>query len=223
MEKLLKRTRKLHSRQKVLKRQDKALHRQNKALSARIGGVEGKASELLLRITQLQTANRGLLESISRASEEGVASPSRLDRVESWLAAEEAESGRLWQKVDSLDGKAEDYADRLEAIEQSLSSINVSLQELKFQVDKAPEERGFVNELRQRIDKVEKLYGELSEKGLGQTVAVEAAPGQTGDRPPEQPGAPSATDEVTEQRLQSLDEDVAGLKQGGRIPAEGVQ
>ena len=83
LKKLLKRTQKLHTKQKSLKRKDKVLLRQSKTLMSRMEGVEGKASELQLRVTQLQAANRGLLDSLARAHDEGVSVPARLDRGES--------------------------------------------------------------------------------------------------------------------------------------------
>jgi chromosome segregation ATPase len=211
LKKLLKRTQKLHTKQKSLKRKDKVLLRQSKTLMSRMEGVEGKASELQLRVTQLQAANRGLLDSLARANDEGVSVPARLDRVESWLGTEEAESERLWKKVDGLDDRAEDYAGRLEILEQNLSTLADSLEELKLRLGNDPDEDGFVAELRRRIETVEGLYAELNEKSVALASAVAELPG---DRRPDQTDAPSADQAEVEKRLRSLDEDVARLRQG---------
>jgi len=214
LKKLLKRTQKLHTKQKSLKRKDKVLLRQSKTLMSRMKGVEGKASELQLRVTQLQTANRGLLDSLARASDEGVSVPARLDRVESWLGTEEAESERLWKKVDGLDHRAEDYAGRLEILEHNLSTLADSLEELKLRLDNDPDEDGFVAELRQRIETVEGLYAELNEKSVALTSAAAELPGRTGDQRPDQTDAPLADQAEVEKRLRNLDEEVARLRQG---------
>ncbi len=211
LKKLLKRTQKLHTKQKSLKRKDKVLLRQSKTLMSRMEGVEGKASELQLRVTQLQAANRGLLDSLARANDEGVSVPARLDRVESWLGTEEAESERLWKKVDGLDHRAEDYAGRLEILEQNLSTLADSLEELKLRLGNDPDEDGFGAELRQRIETVEGLYAELNERSVALASAVAELPG---DRRPDQTDAPSADQAEVEKRLRNLDEDVARLRQG---------
>ena len=214
LRKLLKRTRKLHTKQKSLKRKDKVLLRQNKTLMSRMEDVEGRAAELQLRVTQLQTANRGLLDSLARASDEGVSAPARLDRVESWLGTEEAESERLWKKVDALDHSAEDYAGRLEILEQNLPALADSLEELKLRLGNDPDEDGFVAELRQRIETVEGLYAELNEKSVALASAVAGLPGMPGDWRPDQTDAPTADQAGVEKRLRNLDEDVARLRQG---------
>ncbi len=214
LERLLKRTRKLHTKQKSLKQKDKFLLGQHKVLTSRIQGVEGKTADLQLRVTQLQTANRGLLDSLARANDEGVSVPSRMDKVETWLGAEEAESERLWKKVEGLDGRAEDYTDRLEVLEKNLSSLANSLEELKFRVGDAPDGDEFVTELRQRIEKVEGLYTELSEKSVALASAVAALPERLEDQQPEKTDALSADQAEVERRLRDLDEDVARLRQG---------
>jgi len=214
LERLLKRTRKLHTKQKSLKRKDKLLLGQHKALTSRIQGVEGKTSDLQLRVTQLQTANRGLLDSLARANDEGVSVPSRMDKVETWLGAEEAESERLWKKVEGLDGRAEDYADRLEALEQNLSSLAGSLEELKFRVRNEPDGDEFVADMRQRIEKVEGLYDKLNKKSTALAVAVADLSGRQEHQRPEQKEALSADRSDVERRLRNLDEDVDRLRQG---------
>ena len=176
--------------------------------------MEGKTSDLQLRVTQLQTANRGLLDSLARANDDGVSVPSRMNKVETWLGAEEAESERLWKKVEGLDGRAEDYTDRLEVFEKNLSSLANSLEELKFRVGDAPDGDEFVTELRQRIEKVEGLYTELSEKSVALASEVAALPERLEDQQPEKTDALSADQAEVERRLRDLDEDVARLRQG---------